>query len=125
MPDFVIRRTQIATLTAPHLGPWLEKLEAHAERFFPEALRTLGRSGLQAELRVAVERANEHGLLTEQELTRFADLWLAMGRHFDRRPWAAAILVSDVEDRASALVDAALDRPDEARGITPPFARAR
>lgn len=86
----VIRNAQMQAFTIPMFLNWLE---GHLRRFFPDKCEALGPRGLRELMSHGLERARSYGFTAEQDLCRYVDVMMAFGRDFDQQlDWATDIL---------------------------------
>ena len=67
----------------------------HAHEVWAEECAERGEEGVQATVRMGVERSRPYGLVAEYDVGRYIDLMFAFCDDFDespRTPWARAIL---------------------------------
>lgn len=91
----VIRREQFAVLGSVAEQRSVELLAGHVRRCFPVDHALMGETGTLRFVRVGMERARARGFHTRGHASRWIDLALAFGSHFDRDPllpWACAVL---------------------------------
>jgi hypothetical protein len=109
-----IRPTQMDEMREKRRHDFVQKLVAHVQGYFPEAYRNLGHDEIVRIVDYLVNRAEQHGLRTEQELCHYVNLAFIFGRDFDEDsnlPWAGAILkapdIRTSADRVHHLLEAA------------------
>jgi hypothetical protein len=92
-----IRREQLAVLSKAMRRPSEDEVAAHLRKHFPAPCDALGPDGLAAFVAYAFDRAASHGLTALRDVSKYADLAMALGRDFDvdpALPWVRAILDS-------------------------------
>jgi hypothetical protein len=90
-----IRPEQLHALTAPAREAFLARMLPHVKRYHPRQAAELGDDGVRDAIRAAVAAADRYGMRIEYDISRFIDLWFALGFDFDvspRHPWAAPLL---------------------------------
>ncbi len=117
-----IRREQMDTLGQDMQSRFEDFMVEHLRHYFPERSRELGEeaageAALRAEIRIGIERAEEHGFTAERDVCKYLDLMFELGRDFDSDPalpWVRPILddksLPHPEDRINRLVAEALGR---------------
>lgn len=91
-----------------------DRLVETMTRAWPEVSRDLGAEGTRARVRLAAERARCHGLLAQEQITRFVHLAFLAGEGFDRRPPFATILAwGEPPERAIDLLERAAQGEQE------------
>lgn len=90
---FKVRREQMQAYREAALRDFEDRMVAHVERCFPQRLTALGAESVREVIRLGIERAAGHGIVTERDVCKFIDLMLVLGPTFDEEPWAREILV--------------------------------
>src|SRR5581483_5992386 len=102
----VIRREQMAALTAPHRERFIEKILATMPSHFPDDSRLLDKEAMRAEIRDAIERAAAYGVSRDREVGLYVLLVHEFGAGFEERPekrWIGDILRTKDMDEQSRL----------------------
>lgn len=90
-----IRQEQRAVLSEHAASDFEDRMVAHVREFFPEAYRDLGEQRTRALIQDGITNAARYDMWSEQDICRFIDLMLVLGRDFDLDPelsWIAEIL---------------------------------
>ena len=104
----IIRREQMRVFEQVMQTGFEERMLARIREFFPKHPVMLGEEQLLLLVRLAVEKARRHTLITERNVALFLDLMCLLGSGFDadpQMPWAAEILA----DRSLAADDERTD----------------
>ena len=117
----VIRKQQVAALSASRIAAFEVRMVAHLQRCFPHWSLTLGPERLRAFVGRGMQQANRYGFETELDIARYLHAMQALGEDFDvspDAPWAAALLnrPGPAATKIAALRDA-VDYQLEARRI--------
>lgn len=99
----IIRNDQWNLLEKDAHRRFIDRLCAHFDLFWPEHVEAWG-DQYRSIIERGVERAKSYGLVTEQDIARFINLWFIWGIQFEDKPgfeWASDI-VSD-SSRPAAL----------------------
>jgi hypothetical protein len=89
-----VHEEQIKELSAPREA-YEQRLVEHLERAYPDLCREKGAAGVKDDVRRLVDRAQDHGFVTEVEIARYAVIAFLFGPEFDADPaylWAAKTL---------------------------------
>jgi hypothetical protein len=109
-----IRKEQIDAFAQVEMEHFVARMLVHLRRFFPEACLSLGDDGLLASIHHGITRAAEYGVVAERDVALYLSLMMALGRDFDRDPWAHAILTEpelrEPARRMQRLYGTALER---------------
>src|SRR5579864_7989544 len=92
-----IRPEHKAAFRKAAMDNFIERVAAHAAKFFPETCERLGPEGVRTKIAYCTKRAATYGIVTEPEVCKYVDVAFAFGRDFDRDtkyPWAGAILAN-------------------------------
>lgn len=81
-----LRHEQMKALRRQRQEQFLERLAAHARRFFPRQTEGLRAHDLRQVCRSALQRGSRHGLSTERDLCKFLNLVFVFGPEFDEDP---------------------------------------
>lgn len=90
----VIRDYQRQALQQSKQDDFVERLMAHFQKVWPDKATALG-AGYRDFITDGVVAGQRYGLVTEQEIARFVNLWFVWGRAFENAPehrWASIIL---------------------------------
>jgi len=90
-----IRSEQVHTLGAPATATFVERLGAHLRRFFPERCASLDEEALELACQQVVTKGRGHGIVSERDLCKLANLVFTLGPDFDTDPdfpWARMAL---------------------------------
>ena len=109
-----IRRGQMEMLEDASRGRFLDFMDAHVREHFPDHAAALGPEGIRRACEAGIDRAAEHGMVSERDVCKFTSLMFAFGESFDsdpRYPWAAEVLadpeIRNPSTRADALTEKA------------------
>jgi len=110
-----IRKEQLQLFQDQARVVFEERVSANLQECFPDECNALGPQGLRETVRVAIERAESHGLETEYDVQRYCNVAFALGLDFDTQfAWAAELLADTelaAESRVSELCERAEDEP--------------
>ena len=113
----VIRREQMAALSSNMRTSFEPRVMRHLKKNFPEQCKALGDVQLREFVDYGVQRASDHGFITEADTCKYIDLMFVFGRDFDMDPdlpWAVTILhdprLFGSRDRMDRLFDAAMEK---------------
>jgi hypothetical protein len=122
----IIRKEQEKAFAKIAVMRFEENMVIHLNQFFPEECEALGREGTGEAIHHALERAGHYGIVSERDICLYMDVMFAFGRDFDEHPdlpWAKEILndeaLSRPLERIDKLVDVAMEKTEQARGIKP------
>jgi hypothetical protein len=90
-----IRREQMRILAAPSFERFVRRGLTLVETHFGDQFASLGEAAVRDAVLYAVERAERHGLTTDQDVLSYLTLMFVFGRDFDRDPrlaWASEAL---------------------------------
>lgn len=90
-----IRDAQMAALARDRRERFVRKATAHVHAAFPARFVELGRNGVEASVRAALEKCAVYHVTSERDVLRYVNLMYALGFDFDtdtRMPWAADVL---------------------------------
>ncbi len=95
----------------------------HVKEFFPKHCEILGEGPVRQVIRRGIERAEDHGLTSERDVTLYIGLMFMLGSNFDldpQLPWAVEILDDDTTGnpnlRANRVYDKAMAYLDKVAG---------
>jgi len=90
-----IRPEQLAALSQADVERFEEWATAHLMKFFPQQCGRMDAQQLRDLIRYGVRRSAAYGVTSKQDVCRYIDLMVALGRDYDkddRLPWAREIL---------------------------------
>ena len=120
-----IRKEQNDELAKVGLKRFEDDMVIHLGKFFAEECELLGENGTRQTIHYALERAGEHGIVSERDVCIYTDVMFAFGRDFDsdpKLPWAAQILKNESlkaspSEKVDKLYETASANFQEATGI--------
>ena len=122
-----IGAAQMSAFEAPMRRRFEQQLVEHIRQYHPEQHSALSTDEVLEAVRYGIRRAAAHGITREQDITRFVDVMMVLGRDFDdepRLPWAKQILqdesLGEPGERLGELVRAALAFLRNMAGPPPP-----
>jgi hypothetical protein len=111
---YKIRKEQVDALSRASLQEYESQVIRHLFQVFPKKCREVGEAQVREDVRCAIQRAGEYGIISERDVSLYLHLMFALGRDFDRDPklpWAAQCLndrsVPDPTTRIERLYDLA------------------
>jgi hypothetical protein len=90
-----IRKEQVDALSTASLREYERQATQHLFQVFPEKCREAGEKQVCEDVRYAIQRAGDYGIVSERDISLYLHLMFAFGRDFDRDPslpWAAQCL---------------------------------
>lgn len=119
-----LRPPQIQALADSRRVDFEARMHAHLCRCFPATTRTMSDGDIREQIRVGVDRALAHGIVSERGVCKYLNLRFVFGRDFDRDPrlpWAREILDGARVHRGLSTIDLlyqeALRHEAQARGL--------
>jgi len=125
-----IRKEEYEELGKISLKRFENSMLEHIREFFPRHYEILGEPTIRKVIQYGVDRAENYGFTTEQDVCLYINLMLMLGGNFDtdvQLPWATAILnnetITDSVTRIDRLYDAAMDYLDRVAGANNQYLR--
>jgi len=103
-----ITHEQVAALSAYSVEQFEKSMLRHLRVEFGEEVAALDDAYLRELIVLGIDRAADHGVVSERDVARYIDLMLVYGAYFDEDPelpWARAILEDDAAEDPTEKMD--------------------
>jgi hypothetical protein len=82
----VIRQAQMHVFEQLRITPWVERFIGYLRRNFPAYYAARGQPGVEREVQYAIACAQAYGFTSANDICKFLNLHVILGRDFDKLP---------------------------------------